>query len=980
MDGIDTEPSWMRALYDVLAQRPWQRKVLVGRSFTEGHLLIERMAKAYGPVANVEVITVEAMALDLASLPLEKRGLQRLSDEALTWVIHRLLTTLADSFPTVLDAQALTPGTVNVFQRSVLELRRHGVRSSDLAPAQFVNADKGQLLQRLLAGVEVYLVAHQQADAADAIQVATEQLAHTRLPYDLVILPESLRVDGRMRTFLEKMQTVVECVRVTDVPPSPSQLTFNGDVQLFAAAGSIAEIREVLRRVLGAGVALDEIEIATSGTDDEVLAIHGQATRFGLPVTFSQGLPGYFTRNGQLASAYLAWIDSNYDVSHVLGALRQGILRVRDADATSTDLIRALEGVNIGWGRSRYVPLLRKFADSGEEKAPLYEPLLSLAEDLLRHLPTDESGWSVQTLMTSIQHLLEAYGARSGEDEASVLAQIRDLNRTLSQVGTPPMTLNMAVEYTRDLLSRIRLQVATRPEPGSIHVSTWNGGGLTGRRLTFVTGLSESNWSISVMQDPILLDVEKANIGHGLVPSDELTKRNVADRMRLFHTVAGDVVLSYSAYDMVENKPEAPASVLLQAYRAIHGRPDADYSEMQAAMGQPVGYAAVQRSDGPTPVLDRTDLWMTQMVDAAGRMKDGQDALLEVYPELKSGRQAEDARESDTLTEYDGMVGASVAEGAEGGDSQRPAYISTSALETLAKCPRKYFYQYALKLRPEETTEFDRAQWLNPLEKGSLYHEVFQNYMARVTDDGQHVAGHDETMLLQICDDVIEAYREMIPAPSDHIADLECQQIRTSMHKFFTMEKSRDGIPRYFELAIGSREEPFVVDLGDGVQLPLSAVIDRVDQLAPNMYRIIDYKTGRSSRYSENEPFKGGQQLQHALYALALEQWLAAEQLTSPARVTDSAYVFPTLRAKDMEVSYAQDAAMREQLRQIVARMLRVIDKGVFPASADYNKTCRWCDFEAICTSRDSERSKEKRDNPENQLLLAELLEVEKHA
>lgn len=975
----------MRALYDVLAQRPWQRKVLVGRSFTEGHLLIERMAKAYGPVANVEVKTLEAMALDLASLPLEKRGLQRISDEALTWVIHRLLTTLADVFPTVLDAQALTPGTVNVFQRSVLELRRNGVRSSDLDPSQFVNADKGRLLQRLLAGVEAYLAAHQQADVADAIQGATERLGHTRLPYELVILSESLRVDGRMRTFLEKMQTVVECVRVTDVPPSPSQLTFNGDVQLFAAAGSISEVREVLRRVLGAGVALDEIEIATSGTDDEVLAIHGQATRFGLPVTFSQGLPGYFTRNGQLASAYLAWIDSNYDVSYLLGALRQGILRVPDLDATTIELIRCLEEANIGWGRARYVPLLKKLADSAEETAPLYEALTGVAEDLFKHLPTADAGdWSVQALLVSIQQLIETYGAAKGEAETSVLMQIRDLNRAIATVGTPPMSLNMAVEYTRDLLSRMRVHVATRPEPGALHVSNWSNGGLSGRKWTFITGLSESNWGVSVTQDPILLDVEKSAIGHGLILSDELTKRNVEDKLRLFHMVAGDVVLSYSAYDMVENKPEAPASILLQVYRASHGQPEADYTDMQRAIGQPIGYAVSPQADRPTAVLDATDLWMTQMVDATGRMKDATRAMLDAYPGIRSGQQAEDARESDDLTEFDGMVGASdsavVAVAADAGEPQRPTYISTSALETLAKCPRKYFYQYALKLRPEETTEFDRAQWLNPLDKGSLYHEVFQTYMAHVTGDGVHPVYHDEAVLLQICDEVIAAYREEIPAPSMHIVDLESQQIRASMRKFLSMEQGRDGIPRYFELAIGSRDAPFMVDLGDGVQLPLSAVIDRVDQLAPDTYRIIDYKTGRSSRYRESEPFKGGQQLQHAIYALAVEQWLAAEHINPSARVADSAYVFPTLRAKDMEVSYTQDAAKRRDLRDLVSRMLSVIDKGVFPASADYNKTCRWCDYEAICTRRDSERSKEKRENPANRDVLAQLLEVEDYA
>lgn len=979
-------PSWTKELYAVLSDSPWQRKLLLCQSFTEGHLVIERMAKAHGPIANVEVQTMAALALDVASLPLAKRGLRLISDETILWVVHGLLSTLAGSFPDVLDGTSLSPGTVRVFQRAIVELRGHGVHALELESTWFVNVAKGLLLQGLLAGVEAYLADCQLVDIAGAVQLAIEQLSHARLPYDSVIILDDLQQDGLFGTFLDKVKSAISTIHVVGPSRSGFLSAPPGGVQIFAAAGSVAEARGVLRRSMEAGMALDEIEIATSGSDEEVLAIHSQAARFGLPVTFSQGLPGYFTRNGQLATAYLDWIERNYDVSYLLGALREGVLRIRDTDASTHQLSQCLEEANIGWGRSRYLPLLQKIAaEADEETAPHYRVLLGLAQNLFNHLPTDAStGWTVQAVLAALQAILESYGSSRGDTEISVFTQIRDMNQTVALVGTSPMSMQMAIAYTRELLGQIRVNVSTRPEPGALHVSTWTSGGIAGRGLTFVTGLSERNWSVSVTQDPILLDVEKAHIGHGLLRSDERAQRSLADKLRLFHVVSGNLVLSYSAYDVVENKPESPATVLLQAFRASTGQPDADYSELMKTLGQPVGYAAVDEPSGPIPKLDAADVWLTHMVDSAGRVKHAQEAILAVYPGLRAGRDAEAARASAALTAFDGVVGGadSAPARAAGADAAVPrrSYLSTSALETLATCPRKYFYQYALRLRPEEVTEFDRDQWLNPLERGSLYHEVFQTYMAHVTDDGQHAAKHDETLLMQICDEVIDAYREQIPAPSVHIMELDCQQIRASMDKFLSMEEARAGIPRFFELAIGSREAPFMVDLGEGVTLPLSAVVDRVDQLGPSTYRILDYKTGRSSRYRESEPFKGGRQLQHAVYAIAVEQWLVAQRIDPSARVVNSAYVFPTLRARELEVAYAQDGEMREHLREVVSRMLAAIDKGVFPATADYNKACRWCDFLAICTSQASADAKEKRENPDNAALLSELLEVEDYA
>ncbi len=64
------------------------------------------------------------------------------------------------------------------------------------------------------------------------------------------------------------------------------------------------------------------------------------------------------------------------------------------------------------------------------------------------------------------------------------------------------------------------------------------------------------------------------------------------------------------------------------------------------------------------------------------------------------------------------------------------------------------------------------------------------------------------------------------------------------------------------------------IQLLGGIRIKLKGFVDRVDRIGHNEYRIIYYKTGSTSKYKPSEYFSGGTQLQHALYSIAVEQWL----------------------------------------------------------------------------------------------------------
>lgn len=204
-------------------------------------------------------------------------------------------------------------------------------------------------------------------------------------------------------------------------------------------------------------------------------------------------------------------------------------------------------------------------------------------------------------------------------------------------------------------------------------------------------------------------------------------------------------------------------------------------------------------------------------------------------------------------------------------------------------------------------------------------------------------------LLNEITEQVIQEFATEIPAPSPHIWKKECVSLRKDVKVFYQSEQSRSSIPKYLELELHKETGLFRLELSEELTLPIKGFVDRVDEITPHRYKIIDYKSGGTRKYKVNEFFSGGTQLQHALYALAVEQLLRNSGVDSDAKVVESAYVFPSEKGMGHEVVRMQNR--KEDLAQLVQHMLDAMSEGVFPPTKD-KQNCTWCDYRGVCGSK----------------------------
>ncbi|SDT10580.1 PD-(D/E)XK nuclease superfamily protein [Paenibacillaceae bacterium GAS479] len=353
-------------------------------------------------------------------------------------------------------------------------------------------------------------------------------------------------------------------------------------------------------------------------------------------------------------------------------------------------------------------------------------------------------------------------------------------------------------------------------------------------------------------------------------------------------------------------------------------------------------------------------------------------ALARTYPFASARLQAAQRISSAQLSEYEGMLSSTrfavrYGTAAEG-------HLSVTQLERYADCPKRFFFSTVLKIRDKDVAVYNRARWLDAAQRGNLLHRLYQLYLAELADRaGSGPLQHDEALLSAITEKMLQEYEALVPSPSPSILHKESEAIQRDAAVFYQCERRREGQgrPKFFELELGQDGEPMEVVLSSGLTMRVKGFIDRIDELAPHRYKIYDYKTGNPRKYDENGYFANGRQLQHALYAVAVEQHLRRSGIDPEARVMESAYYFPTERGRGEEILRLQNR--REELAELTGYLLSSIEAGAFPAVPADERACNWCDYRTVC-GNEAELAREKRLNPENETMIRFLKEAERYA
>ncbi|HEY6147291.1 MAG TPA: PD-(D/E)XK nuclease family protein, partial [Thermoanaerobaculia bacterium] len=413
----------------------------------------------------------------------------------------------------------------------------------------------------------------------------------------------------------------------------------------------------------------------------------------------------------------------------------------------------------------------------------------------------------------------------------------------------------------------------------------------------------------------------------------------------------GDVTFSYSGWNvrvLVQAGEVFPSPFVLEAFRQRPDRREAGYDDLARGTSPPSGFVPESSRD-----LDESEWWLARIERAGSRGPEVQAGFLALHPWLMAGARALVERDTPEFTVWDGSVGEPTPD-LDPRRNRRP--MSSSRIRKLAECPFGYFLREVLEVESPGESERDPTRWLDPLALGKLLHDVFHRFHQELARTGTRPElARDRARIEAIAAEKIREWRETIPPRSELAFRNGRDEILFACRTFLQLEEihCRDVTPRFFELAFGlprassdqalSSPDPVEIALGRGRSFLLRGSIDRVDEDREGNFQVWDYKTGSLWGIREDRTLRGGRQMQHALYSLALESLLT--RAGCGGKVVRAGYFFPGRRGQGHRVSVPDSP---EDTRRLLDNLFDLIASGQFPHSPDADD-CNFCEFVEVC-------------------------------
>lgn len=964
------------ALANICTNNSLKTKILLLPSYAIGQNILSSLA-AKIPVFNLRIETIKSIAYELG-MPLLGGNNEILADDNLSrQLMFSVIYSMRQNnkFEYFTDIQA-TPSLSDIIWNAVMEIRYAGLSSEELSETSFVCPGKGRDIMKIINEYDLMLKNQGLTDYPGLIQKIL-RCSGTREEDALLIVPNSIKLRliekklinekfGSIQVIYDEQLNGISvpnsyyCVKYPEKTVSspfinlysPDENRNDDDlshIRLVEAYGESNEVEAVLRDIISKEVPFDNVCIYTASVEPYAQLLYQKAEQLDIPVSFGYGINVGNTRAGKAFTAVIQWIGSNYQVSYLTKMLYQGLIEIPGEDGETITAFQAantLRASGIGWGRERYLPVLdEKLAylqiennAGGEKNQNRIKTLLSVRkfiEAILNMIP-DPPGRMVSLgrLAKGISDFINAFAqVKSPLDKAAKDAISENLDRISADLS---VEMDEGLRILESNVQNIRIGISG-PEKGHIHITDFDNGLYINRRHHYFIGLDADRFPGKIGEDPVLLDVEKKKISEHIIQNREKPNERLYGLVELISGVRGYITLIYSSFDPSENRDKIPSSFILQVYRMISGNVSADYSDLKSYFTATEGYI----SDN---ALDATYFWLNKYYKGA-LAGDIIKSVIECYPNLKHGKDAWDNQGSDKFTCYDGYVGnLDIIKENEA--------FSASRLELLAKCPYRYFLRYVLNVSLPDELVYDPETWLDPFQKGSLYHTIFERFYKTISEKDEKPSREKHSpVILEIAGAAIQEIKNQIPPPNEIVFEIEKREILESCLIFLAGEEENfdGGIPVEFELAFGLDDEgypPVEIPLGSGRRLLLSGKIDRVDRLDENTYRIVDYKSGGTYGYSDRDFFKQGRQLQHALYAYACEVLLRKNNDTKDVRVKEGVYLFPTKKGEGRR--YIRVQRDKSKLVSLLNNLFDVMEQGTFAATLDTDD-CRWCDYQVVC-------------------------------
>ena len=379
-----------------------------------------------------------------------------------------------------------------------------------------------------------------------------------------------------------------------------------------------------------------------------------------------------------------------------------------------------------------------------------------------------------------------------------------------------PVSLEEARDVIADRLQMLELD-PPRTRYGRVFVGSPQQARGRSFRVVFVAGLAERMFPQRPHEDPMLLDREmRVPLDAGLALQEDRA-RNERLLLRLVAGAPSERLwLSYPRLDIAESRPRVPSFYALDVMRAITGRIPQPQKLQDAAAAEGGAGLAWPAPANPREAIDDLEhdlsvLRELMQAEPRATVRGHAHYLLRLNEALKRSVTARWARGRSQWTPYDGITrvtGMTREMLASQRLGTRP--YSLSALQKYAACPYQFLLSAIYRLEPPP--DIEPLQRLDPLTRGSIFHEAQARFYRALKEQGRLPLRADRMAdalqtLDSVIDEVAAQYKEdLAPAIErvwrDEIADI-ARDLHVWVRRTAAATEPVEWRPAYFEFAFG---------------------------------------------------------------------------------------------------------------------------------------------------------------------------------
>lgn len=577
--------------------------------------------------------------------------------------------------------------------------------------------------------------------------------------------------------------------------------------------------------------------------------------------------------------------------------------------------------------------------------------------------------------------VLEELATRVLVDPERLLETLAEL-RPMAEIG--PVGLEEVQRVLASRLTQLRVPPTER-RWGKVFVGRIEE--MRGRsfEVVFLPGLADGLFPRKVAEDPLLLDVRRAELeaagGPRLPRLDDLLRRERALLRLTVQAAARRLVASYPSLDVIAGRARVPSFYALDLLRAAEGSlPNLRELEKRAAEASEslLGWPAPRR---PEKAIDDAEFDLGMLAELLrspeGQRRGAARFLLETSEPLRRSLRNRFSRWTSTrLSPADGLIAGADEAGAATREAlaelrlaRRP--YSPTALEQFAACPLRFAYRALLGLRPRDRIE--RLEQLDPATRGALFHRVQFLLQGSLEEAGllplrsPGLLAADGLLDAVLAEVAAAAEDQLAPAiPRVFAAGIE--RLRLDLRGWLrALVAADDGfVPLHRELAFGlpldgkAGHEHDPASRAESVEIALPTLpfsfhlrgsIDLVESRGEEL-RVTDHKTGRPPE-KRWLLLGGGEKLQPILYGLTAEALLGRP-------VAAGRLFFCTRRGAYRVLEVRLDDNARRAMAEAIATIDSAIAEAFLPAWPRQD-ACATCDFQAICGPEEERRVARKK-------------------